>query len=145
VHPTTCRKLGGLAAASGVEVIDAPVSGGGAKAAREARTVTLVGGTVEADERCLPIFETFGVAIHLGPLGSGQLTKLLNNVFFTVQMGASYELVRLALSSGQGAQSRGQAFLSERCRSVVTLDTDHSPFLSRVDDVADLLEDIMRR
>jgi len=100
IHPTTCRTLGDRAAESGVEIVDAPVSGGGAKAARERKTVTLVGGTVEAFEYCRPVFEAFGSAIYLGPLGSGQLTKLLNNVFFTVQMAASHELARLATELG---------------------------------------------
>jgi len=40
----------------------------------------MVGGDPGAIERCRPVFETFGdPVVHLGPLGAGQVTKLLNN------------------------------------------------------------------
>lgn len=100
VHPETCRRLGEQAQRFEVEVLDAPVSGGGAKAAREAQLVTLVGGSIAAYDQVRPVFECFGSSIYLGPLGSGQLAKLLNNLFFAVQMGASYELVRLGIELG---------------------------------------------
>src|SRR5258708_3232720 len=77
--------------------------------ARAGRLVTLVGGDRAAFERCRPVFEAFGVAIHLGPLGSGQLVKLLNNAFFTVQMGVSFELARLASEMGIDLEGLGRA------------------------------------
>ena len=95
VHPDTCRGLAEVAEKYGVGFLDAPVSGG-AKGARASRLAVMVGGDRTVFERCHPVFKAFGVAIHVGPVGSGQLVKLLNNAFFTVQMGVSYELARLA-------------------------------------------------
>jgi 3-hydroxyisobutyrate dehydrogenase len=108
IHPDTCRRLGEAAEKRGVGLLDAPVSGG-ARGARAGRLVTLVGGDRAAFERCRPVFEAFGVAIHLGPLGSGQLAKLLNNAFFTVQMGVSFELARVATEMGIDLEGLGRA------------------------------------
>src|SRR5271154_815999 len=109
LHPDTCRRLGDAAEQRGLGLLDAPVTGGGAKAAREGRLVTLVGGDRAAFQRCRSVFETFGVAIYLGPLGSGELAKLLNNAFFTVQLGISFELVRLASEMGIDLEGLGRA------------------------------------
>jgi 3-hydroxyisobutyrate dehydrogenase len=99
VHPDTCRRLGEIAEGRGLGLVDAPVTGGG-QAAREGRLVTLVGGERATYERCRPVFEAFGVAIYLGPLGSGALAKLLNNAFVAVQLGMSFEMARLASELG---------------------------------------------
>jgi 3-hydroxyisobutyrate dehydrogenase len=86
VHPDTCRRLAARAAERGVAVVDAPVSGGGVAAA-ERRLLVMAGGDDEHVARCRPVFETFAdPVIHLGPLGSGQMAKLLNNLVFTAQI-----------------------------------------------------------
>jgi 3-hydroxyisobutyrate dehydrogenase len=91
VHPETCLMLADKAAEVGVGVVDAPVSGGGGAAA-ERRLLVMVGGAEADVERCRPVFETFGNPVtHLGPLGSGELAKLLNNLVFTVHVGAALE------------------------------------------------------
>jgi 3-hydroxyisobutyrate dehydrogenase len=86
IHPDTCRRLAARAAERGVAVVDAPVSGGGGAAA-ERQLLVMVGGDDEPVARCRPVFETFAdPVIHLGPLGSGQMAKLLNNLVFTAQI-----------------------------------------------------------
>jgi 3-hydroxyisobutyrate dehydrogenase len=86
VHPDTCRRLADRAAERGVAVVDAPVSGGGGAAA-ERQLLVMTGGEDEHVARCRPVFETFAdPVIHLGPLGSGQMAKLLNNLVFTAQI-----------------------------------------------------------
>jgi 3-hydroxyisobutyrate dehydrogenase len=66
--------------AAGVDVLDAPVSGGDV-GAREARLVIMVGGRGEAFERALPLFERLGrVVFHAGGPGSGQHTKMVNQI-----------------------------------------------------------------
>ncbi|MFI0349366.1 NAD(P)-dependent oxidoreductase [Actinomadura sp. 9N407] len=86
VHPDTCRSLAGKAAAQGVALIDAPVSGGG-PAAAEGRLLVMVGGEADTVERCRPVFASYADPIvHVGPLGAGQVTKLLNNVLFTANL-----------------------------------------------------------
>lgn len=96
VHPDTCRRLAEEAGKRGVSVVDAPVSGGGAAAA--ARRLLVMAGGAEADvARCRPVFETYAdPVIHLGPLGRGQLAKLLNNFVFTAQVGLALETFALA-------------------------------------------------
>jgi len=86
VHPDTCRRLAERAADRDVAVVDAPVSGGGIAAAAR-RLLVMAGGEDEYVARCRPVFETFAdPVIHLGPLGSGQMAKLLNNLVFTAQI-----------------------------------------------------------
>jgi 3-hydroxyisobutyrate dehydrogenase-like beta-hydroxyacid dehydrogenase len=86
VHPDTCHRIAQSADAGGIAVVDAPVSGGGGAAA-ERRLLVMAGGDDEAVDRCRPVFATFAdPVLHLGPLGSGQLAKLLNNLVFTAQI-----------------------------------------------------------
>jgi 3-hydroxyisobutyrate dehydrogenase len=100
VHPNTCRKLAEAAGAHGVSVIDAPVSGGG-PAASEGRLLVMVGGQADVVERCRPVFATYGdPVIHLGDLGSGQTTKLLNNLLFTANLGIAATALSLADALG---------------------------------------------
>ena len=57
----------------------------------------MVGGADPDVERCRPVFETFGdPVIHLGPLGSGQMAKLMNNFVFTAQVGMALETYAFA-------------------------------------------------
>jgi 3-hydroxyisobutyrate dehydrogenase len=100
VHPDTCKALAKRAGARGVSVIDAPVSGGG-PAAAEGRLVVMVGGETNAVQRCRPVFETYGdPVVHLGELGTGQTTKLLNNLLFTANLGTAATALSLAQSLG---------------------------------------------
>lgn len=100
VHPDTCRELSELAARQGVSVVDAPVSGGG-PAAEEGKLLVMVGGGDDSVERCRPVFATYADPIvHLGPLGSGQVTKMLNNVLFTANLGSAVSALELGESLG---------------------------------------------
>jgi 3-hydroxyisobutyrate dehydrogenase len=100
VHPSTCRDLAKAAADQGVSVIDAPVSGGGA-AASAGCLLVMVGGDAEVVERCRPVFETYAdPVVHLGDLGSGQTTKLLNNLLFTANLGTAATALSLAGALG---------------------------------------------
>ena len=96
VHPDTCRRLADQAAARGITVVDAPVSGGG-MAAAERRLLVMAGGDEDTVARCRPVFETFGNPIlHLGGLGSGQLAKALNNLVFTAQVAVALDTFSFA-------------------------------------------------
>ena len=80
ISPDATRRIGKALAAKGVEFLDAPVSGG-QKGAIEAKLSIMVGGSTATLERIRPILEALGRTItHCGPLGSGQLTKLANQV-----------------------------------------------------------------
>ncbi len=100
VHPDTCREIAESAAGQGVSLIDAPVSGGGL-AAQEGKLLVMAGGDDDAVERCRPVFATYGDPIvHLGPLGSGQVAKILNNVLFTANLGTAISTLELGESLG---------------------------------------------
>ncbi|MFC5754714.1 NAD(P)-dependent oxidoreductase [Actinomadura rugatobispora] len=100
VHPDTCRRLAATAAERGVSLIDAPVSGGG-PAASEGRLLVMVGGDADVVERCRPVFASYGdPVVHLGDLGSGQVTKLLNNLLFTAHLGTASSLLELGRGLG---------------------------------------------
>lgn len=104
VHPDTCRRIAETAAAKGVSVIDAPVSGG-APAVAEKRLLVMVGGEEDAVERCRPVFESYGNHVHLGPLGAGQVTKLLNNLLFTANLANAKTALQLGESLGVSTTS----------------------------------------
>ena len=83
-HTTTsavvAREMAERAAAAGRSFIDAPVSGG--QAGAEAGKLTVMcGGEPEAFDRARPVMEAYAQAIRLmGPPGSGQLTKMVNQI-----------------------------------------------------------------
>lgn len=100
VHPDTCHRLAAEARTRGVRLVDAAVSGGGAAAA-EGRLLVMAGGEPETVDFCRPVFATYADPIvHMGPLGSGQLTKLLNNVLFTANLATAAD----ALTLGQALE-----------------------------------------
>jgi len=100
VHPNTCRDLAKRADSQGISIVDAPVSGGG-PAASEGRLLVMVGGDADVVERCRPVFETYAdPVVHLGDLGSGQTTKLLNNLLFTANLGTAAAVLSLADALG---------------------------------------------
>lgn len=96
--PTTARDLAGHAA--NVDVVDAPVSGGPHDIAA-GRVTLFVGGGNDAVERVRPVLASYADPIlHVGPSGSGQLVKLINNALFAAQIGLVAEGVRLGGTLG---------------------------------------------
>jgi len=74
------REVGALAAAKSVGFLDAPVSGGQAGAENGQLTV-MVGGVTEDFERAQPVMDCYAKAItHIGPVGSGQMAKMVNQI-----------------------------------------------------------------
>jgi 3-hydroxyisobutyrate dehydrogenase-like beta-hydroxyacid dehydrogenase len=74
------RELHAAGAERGVAVIDAPISGGQA-GAENGRLTVMCGGDAEPFERVAPILGHYGAAVTLlGPSGSGQLTKMVNQL-----------------------------------------------------------------
>jgi 3-hydroxyisobutyrate dehydrogenase len=100
VHPDTCRAIAETAAARGVSVIDAPVSGG-APAAADGTLLVMVGGDEDVVAAVRPVFATYADPIvHLGPVGSGQVTKILNNLLFSANLGAAVSTLELGEALG---------------------------------------------
>jgi 3-hydroxyisobutyrate dehydrogenase-like beta-hydroxyacid dehydrogenase len=97
--PALARELGALAPA-GVEVLDACFSGG-PKETSEGDLTVMAGGAAEALERVRPVIATYARRIHhLGPLGSGQTLKLLNNLLFATNLKHAAEIMEIARAQG---------------------------------------------
>ncbi|MCY3774640.1 MAG: NAD(P)-dependent oxidoreductase [Candidatus Aminicenantes bacterium] len=94
ISPQVERELDEQLRSKGCALVDAPVSGGDV-GAQNATLAIMAGGDREAFERAVPIFETMGKTItYCGPVGSGQLTKLCNQILVAVTlMGVSEALV----------------------------------------------------
>jgi 3-hydroxyisobutyrate dehydrogenase len=96
IDVATARAIAGQAAAKGLGMLDAPVSGGVRGAA--VATLTFMVGGAEADvARARPILEAMGKTIvHTGASGSGQAAKICNNLILGVSMIAVCEAFALA-------------------------------------------------
>lgn len=94
--PRTAQLLAEHAAPGRVAVVDAPVSGGPHDIA--AGTVTVfAGGDDDAVRTVAPVLSAYAdPVLHVGPTGSGQLVKLVNNTLFAAQIGIVAEAVRVA-------------------------------------------------
>jgi 3-hydroxyisobutyrate dehydrogenase-like beta-hydroxyacid dehydrogenase len=100
IEPATIARLAAAAAAHGVELIDAPVSG--SEAGARAKTMSyMVGGSEAAVAKCRPLFETSGSNItHAGALGAGIRAKLAHQLIICVNILAAAEGMRLGVAAG---------------------------------------------
>ncbi len=98
--PLLAKRIATAAAEKGIGALDAPVSGGDL-GAREARLAIMVGGDAASFERAKPLFEIMGKNIQLlGPAGSGQHTKMCNQVIIAASMVSIGEALAYAKASG---------------------------------------------
>jgi 3-hydroxyisobutyrate dehydrogenase len=100
IEPAILTQLAAASGARGIELIDAPVSG--SESGAKAKTMSyMVGGSIEAFERCRPIFETSGNnIIHTGGPGSGIRAKLAHQLIICVNLLAAAEGMRLGTEAG---------------------------------------------
>ena len=105
IDVATAKTVESEAAASGLMMVDAPVSGG--IAAADAGTLTfMVGGSDEGFERARPYLEKMGKAvIHAGGPGAGQAAKICNNMLLGATMAATCEAFVLAEKLGLDLQT----------------------------------------
>jgi len=116
ISPAITRRVAEQLHASDIAMLDAPVSGGVAAAKTAALTI-FAGGEAVIFERVRPLLELMGKAIfHMGPSGTGQVTKLSNQIcqlanlqgtaealLFARAQGADVAKVREAIMTGYGA------------------------------------------
>ena len=94
------RELASLAAGRGLAFLDAPVNGGPGMAAA-GQLKMMVGGETTVLELARPVLESFTDQItHMGPNGTGAMTKLVNNLMSGVQMVALAEGLHMAERAG---------------------------------------------
>jgi 3-hydroxyisobutyrate dehydrogenase-like beta-hydroxyacid dehydrogenase len=100
VSPHICRELAEVLAARGVQLIDAPVSGGASAADGGALTL-MIGGQEDAVTAAAPVLEVISrERFHVGPVGTGQIAKLVNNLMGIVNRVAVGEGLALARAAG---------------------------------------------
>jgi 3-hydroxyisobutyrate dehydrogenase-like beta-hydroxyacid dehydrogenase len=100
ISPKKTREFADRFSAFGVDFLDAPVSGGSEGAERGTLSV-MVGGSADALDRARPVLEAFGKSIvHVGPSGSGQLVKLVNQILVAGSMLSMAEGLLFAQASG---------------------------------------------
>lgn len=100
VLPETVAGLEAQCEERGLQLIDAPVSGG--SPAAEAGVLTVMcGGKQDAFDAALPVFRTFGkLVVLLGPAGAGQRAKIVNNAMLSANMGVAMAALDAAKSLG---------------------------------------------
>lgn len=100
IVPEASQKIQKALFEKGADALDAPVSGGPAGAENGTLSI-MAGGTEEAYQKGLPVLEVLGGRIlHMGGPGSGQLTKLCNQILIGVHLQAAAEAFALAHKSG---------------------------------------------
>jgi 3-hydroxyisobutyrate dehydrogenase len=100
IDPAVTRRVGDALQAAGVDLLDAPVSGGVPRAIDGTLTI-MVGGEESVVERARPILGLMGQnVIHVGPLGSGEIVKICNNLIAGVSMIAVAEAFSIGTQAG---------------------------------------------
>jgi 3-hydroxyisobutyrate dehydrogenase-like beta-hydroxyacid dehydrogenase len=98
--PILVRELAEAANAKGVGFLDSPVSGG-VRGARDGTLAVMVGGDAEVYERFKPAFEAIGANVfHVGPIGAGNVAKLVNNQCAFIHMMGLTEALVLGAKAG---------------------------------------------
>ena len=99
VKPTTATKHGDNLKSKNVNYLDAPVSGG-TIGAEEASLAIMVGGEQSVFDNSEKILKTMGNPTLVGPIGSGQVSKLANQIVVGVTIGAVAEAITLCEKAG---------------------------------------------
>lgn len=99
-EPKATKAMAAELVERGIEMVDAPLSGG-LKGAEEGTVAIMVGGTDEQFARIRPMLEAIGPnSFHAGPLGSGNAVKLANNMISAAHRIISFEALALAAKAG---------------------------------------------
>ena len=109
VSATATRRMAEELRSRGVEMLDAPVSGG-SEGAEKGTLSIMVGGDADALARVQPLFEVLGKTItHIGPSGAGQVAKAVNQVIIAGTYASVAEGMALAQLSGVDTDALLQA------------------------------------
>ena len=99
VKPTTATKHGNNLKSKNINYLDAPVSGG-TVGAEEASLAIMVGGEKKVFDEVADVFKTMGNPTLVGPLSSGQVSKLANQIIVGLTIGAVAEAITLCEKAG---------------------------------------------
>ncbi len=128
ISPVTTRRIAAAVLEHGVQLLDAPVSGGSEGAERGTLSI-MVGGDAEALARVRPVLENLGTTItHVGSSGAGQVAKAVNQTIIAGTYAAVAEGVALALAAdidvnaalqALGGGAAGSWVLANRARNML--------------------------
>ena len=100
VSPMLAERITAAGAAQGAAVLDAPVSGGQVGAEKATLSI-MVGGSADAYQRALPIFQALGKNIvHCGGPGAGQIVKACNQILVALTIQGVAEALTLGMKAG---------------------------------------------
>src|SRR5690348_16333620 len=102
ISPATSRKMAEIAATKGAHFLDAPVSGG-SQGAEQGTLTIMVGGEHAVFEHVLPVLEAMGKKekiVYVGPSGSGEIIKIVNNMLVGTIAAATAEAFVLGVKAG---------------------------------------------
>ena len=100
ISPQATQAIAAKLAEGGVQMLDAPVSGGSEGAARGTLSI-MVGGAAAQVERAMPVFQAMGKTItHVGGTSAGQTVKLVNQILVVGNMLAAAEALLFAQAGG---------------------------------------------
>ena len=109
ISPEVTRDVAAKLAEKGVDMLDAPVSGG-SEGAEKGTLSIMVGGKAEVLERVMGVLKPLGKTItHVGPVGSGQVTKAVNQVIIAGTYAAVAEGLTIALAAGVDVEAAHRA------------------------------------
>jgi len=110
--PSTIRRIAEVAKEIGVKVLDAPVTGG-VNGAKNGTLTIMVGGDVNTLDEVLKMLEVMGKKIlHMGDVGSGNITKLVNNLIGIACNSATAEGIVLGVKAGLDVEQLYQVLTS---------------------------------
>ncbi len=104
ISPVASRRFAQRLAERGVEFVDAPVSGGPARA-RDGTLTIMAGASPQGYVRAEPVLRAMGTPHHLGPVGMGETVKLVNQIIIANVMIANAEGLLFAQRSGADLDS----------------------------------------
>jgi 3-hydroxyisobutyrate dehydrogenase len=100
ISPQSTREIAAALTERGVQMLDAPISGGSEGAARGTLSI-MIGGDAAQVERAMPVFQAMGKTItHVGAIGAGQTVKLVNQILVVGNALAMSEALLFAQASG---------------------------------------------
>lgn len=119
-HPDTTRRLSEKLRAVGMQMLDAPVSGG-PKGAITGTMAMVIGGSAEDLARAEPVLAAMtGKRVHVGGTGAGHVAKIANNLFTASHLLVAGEVTRMAEKAGVPTEQLLQGINAGSGRSFVT-------------------------
>ena len=119
ISPDKTRAFSERLATQQVGYVDAPVSGGSEGAEKGTLTI-MAGGEAEHVERARPVLDALGAKVtHVGPVGSGQLTKAVNQIIIGGYFLALAEGLTFGMKAGLDMDKVIEAISQGMCRSAV--------------------------